>query len=64
MANVLDVLESVKALSSTPLGKIVEASKIQTKAETKPVEIETAVSQDSAESGPSEIEEKASEEKT
>jgi hypothetical protein len=62
MANVLDVLESVKASSSTPSGKIVEASKMQTKAETKPVEIETAVSQAIAEAGPSEIEEKASKE--
>jgi hypothetical protein len=71
MANVLDVLESVKALSSTPSGKIAEASKMQTEAETKSVEIETAVSQASAEAGPSElaekkpseIEEKATEEK-
>jgi hypothetical protein len=64
MANVLDVLESVKASSSTPSGKIVEASKIQIKAETKPVEVETAVSQASepAEKKPSEIEEKATEE--
>jgi hypothetical protein len=70
MANVLDVLESVKASSSTPLGKIVEASKIKIEAETKPVEAETAVSQASAEAGPSEpaekkpseIEEKAAEE--
>jgi hypothetical protein len=70
MANVLDVLESVKASSSTPLGKIVEASKMQIKAETKPAEVEAAVSQASAEAGPlesadkqpSEIEEKAAEE--
>jgi hypothetical protein len=44
MANVLDVLETVKALSSTPSGKIVEASKTQTKAETKPAEIGAAAS--------------------
>jgi hypothetical protein len=70
MANVLDVLESVKASSSTPSGKIAEASKMQIEAETKPVEIETAVSQASAKAGPSEpaekkpleIEEKAVEE--
>jgi hypothetical protein len=30
MANVLDVLETIKALSSTPSGKIAEASKMQT----------------------------------
>jgi hypothetical protein len=67
MANVLDVLETVKALSSTPSGKITEASKVQTEAETKPAEIEAAVIQDSTEAGtseltkkkPSEIEERA-----
>jgi hypothetical protein len=72
MANVLDVLETVKALSSTPSGKITEASKMQTEAETKPTEIGAIVSQASAEAGPSElaekkpseIEEKAIEEKT
>jgi hypothetical protein len=70
MANVLDVLETVKTLSSTPSGKIVEASKMQTEVETKPVEVEAAVSQASVEAGPSEpaeknpseIEEKAAEE--
>jgi nucleoid-associated protein YgaU len=70
MANVLDVLESVKASSSTPSGKIAEASKMQIKAETKLAEVEAAVSQASAEAGPSEsvekkpseIEEKAAEE--
>jgi hypothetical protein len=58
MANVLDVLETVKALSSTPSGKIAEASKMQTEAETKPAEIEVASSQASAEAGPSELVEK------
>jgi hypothetical protein len=70
MANVLDVLETVKALSSTPSGKIVGASKMQTEARTKPAKVEAAVSQASAEAGPlepaekkpSEIEEKAAEE--
>jgi hypothetical protein len=70
MANVLDVLETVKALSSTPSGKIAEASKMQIEAETKPAEIGAAVRQASAEAGPSEpaekkpseIEEKAAEE--
>jgi hypothetical protein len=54
MANVLDVLETVKTLSSTPSRKIVEASKAQTKAETKPTEIEAAVIQADTEAGPSE----------
>jgi hypothetical protein len=70
MASVLDVLESVKASSSIPSGKIAKASKMQIKAETKPAEVEAAVSQASAEVGPSkpaekkpsEIEEKAAEE--
>jgi hypothetical protein len=70
MASVLDVLESVKASSSIPSGKIVEASKIQIKAETRPAEVEGAASQASAEAGPSEpvdkqsseIEKKAAEE--
>jgi hypothetical protein len=58
MANVLDVLETVKALSSTPSGKIAEASKVQTKAKTKPAKIEAAVIQASTEAGPSELAEK------
>jgi hypothetical protein len=35
MANVLDVLETVKTLNSTPLMKIAEALKAQTEVETK-----------------------------
>jgi hypothetical protein len=70
MANVLDVLESVNASSSTPSGKIVEALKMQIEAETKSAEVEATVSQASAKDGPSEpaekkpseIEEKAAEE--
>jgi hypothetical protein len=58
MTNVLDVLETVKALSSTPSGKIAEASKMQTEVETKPTEVKAAVSQASAEAGPSEPAEK------
>jgi hypothetical protein len=58
MANVLDVLETVKALSSTPSGKIAEASKIETEAKTKPSKIEAAATQTSAEAGPSELAEK------
>jgi hypothetical protein len=58
MANVLDVLETVKTLSSTPSRKITEASKAQTETETKPAEIEAAVIQASTEAGPSELAEK------
>jgi hypothetical protein len=54
MASVLDVLESVKASSSIPSGKIAEASKMQIEAKTKLTEAEAAKSQASAEAGPSE----------
>jgi hypothetical protein len=71
MANVLDVLEIVKTLNSTPSRKTAEASKAQTEAKTKPAKIEAAVIQAGTEAGPSEpaekkpaeIEEKATEEK-
>jgi hypothetical protein len=69
MASVLDVLETVKASSSTP-GKIAKATKMQIEAKTKLTETEAAMSQASAEAGPSEpakkkpleIEEKAAKE--
>jgi hypothetical protein len=69
MANVLDVLETVKTLNSTPSRKIAEASKAQTEAETKLAEIEVAVIQadtearplESSETEPVVIEEKARE---
>jgi hypothetical protein len=67
MANVLDVLETVKTLNSTPSRKTAEASKARTEDETKPTKIEAAVIQagtkarpsEPAEKKPSEIEEKA-----
>jgi nucleoid-associated protein YgaU len=70
MVNVLDVLETVTALRSTPSRKIAEASKLQIKAETRPAEVEAVASQASAEAEPSkpadkqpsEFEEKAIEE--
>jgi hypothetical protein len=70
MASVLDVLETVKASSSIPSGKIAEASKIQIEAETRPAKVEGPVSRASAEAEPlepidkqpSEIEKKAAEE--
>jgi hypothetical protein len=45
MASVVDVLESVKASSSIPSGKIVEASKMQIEAKTKPAEVDGAMGQ-------------------
>jgi hypothetical protein len=71
MANVLDVLETVNTLNSTPSKKIAEASKAQTEVETEQAEIEAAVIQAGTKAGPLEpaeikptkIEEKATEEK-
>jgi hypothetical protein len=53
MASVLDVLETIKASSSTP-GKIAKASKVQIETKTKLTEVEATMSQASAEAGPSE----------
>jgi hypothetical protein len=71
MANVLDVLETVKTLNSTPSKKIVEASKAQTEVETEQAEIVAAVIQAGTKAGPLEpaeiklveIEERATEKK-
>ena len=61
MASVLDVLETIKASSSTP-GKIAKASKAQIEIETKLTEAEATMSQADAEAGPSEpAKEKSSE---
>jgi hypothetical protein len=57
MANVLDVLETVKTLNSTSSRKIAEASKAQTEAETEQAEIETAVIQADTEARPLELSE-------
>jgi hypothetical protein len=51
MASVLDVLETIKASSST-LGKIAKASKAQIETETKLTEVEATMSQADAEAGP------------
>jgi hypothetical protein len=53
MASVLDVLETIKASSSTP-GKIAKASKVQIETQTKLTEAEATMSQDDVEAGPSE----------
>jgi hypothetical protein len=61
MANVLDVLETIKASSSTP-GKVTKASKTQIEIETKLTEVEATMSRADAEAGPSEpTKEKSSE---
>jgi hypothetical protein len=51
MVNVLDALETIKTLRSTP-GKTAEASKAQT--ETKLIDVEATKSQAETEAGPSE----------
>jgi hypothetical protein len=53
MASVLDVLETIKASSSTPW-KIAKTSKAQIETETKLTEAEATMSQADAEAGPSE----------
>jgi hypothetical protein len=53
MASVLDVLETIKASSSTP-GKTAKASKAQIETKTKLTEVEAIMSQADAEAGPSE----------
>jgi hypothetical protein len=53
MASVLDVMETIKTSSST-LGKIAKASKIQIETEAKPTEAEASMSRADAEAGPSE----------
>jgi hypothetical protein len=61
MASVLDVLETIKASSSTP-GKVAKASKAQTETETKLTEAEATMSRADAKTGPSEpAKEKSSE---
>jgi hypothetical protein len=52
MASVLDVLETIKASSSTP-GKIAKASKTQIETETKLTEVEAILSQADAKAGTS-----------
>jgi hypothetical protein len=71
MVNVLDVLETTETLDPASTGKVAEASRVQTKADTKQIEVEAAGIEagtdagpsESAEKKPGEIEEKATEEK-
>jgi hypothetical protein len=72
MVNVLDVLETTETLNPASTGKVVEASKAQTEADSKQIEVEAVVIKAGTDAGPSEpakkkpavIEEKATEEKT
>jgi hypothetical protein len=71
MVNVLDVLETTETLNPACTGKVAEASKAQTEANTKQIVVEAAVIEAETDAGPlepadkkpAEIEEKATEEK-
>jgi hypothetical protein len=52
MVNVLDILETTDSISPAPTGKVVEADKTQPKADTKQIEVETAITQAEAEAEP------------
>jgi hypothetical protein len=58
MVNVLDVLETTETLNLACTGKVVEASKAQTEADTKQIEVEAAVIEDETDAGPSELNDK------
>jgi hypothetical protein len=71
MVNVLDILEITDSISPAPTGKVAEADKMQPKADTKQIEVETTITQAETEEGPivhdetkpAEFEEKTTEEK-
>jgi hypothetical protein len=52
MVNVLDVLETTKTLNLASTGKVAEASKAQTEADIKQVEVEAAVIEAETDVGP------------
>jgi hypothetical protein len=70
MVNVLDVLETTETLNPASIGKAAEASKAQTEADIKQIEVKAVVIEVETDAGPSEpadkkpaeIEEKATEE--
>jgi hypothetical protein len=51
MVNVLDVLETTDSISPAPTGKVAEADKMQPKADTKQIEVETTITQAETEAG-------------
>jgi hypothetical protein len=68
MVNVLDILETTDSISPTPIKKVAEVVKAQTKADTKQIEVEATMGIDTrpsepAEKNSAEIEEMATEEK-
>jgi hypothetical protein len=53
MVNVLDVLETSDSISLAPTEKVAEADKMQSKADTKQIEVEATITQAKTETGPS-----------
>jgi hypothetical protein len=58
MVNVLDVLETTETLNLASTGKVAEASRVQTEADTKQIEVEATVIEAGTDAGPSESAEK------
>jgi hypothetical protein len=58
MVNVLDVLETTETLNPASTGKVAEASRAQTEADTKQIEVKAAVIEARTDVGPSESAEK------
>jgi hypothetical protein len=52
MVNVLDILETTNSISPASAGKVTEADKMQPKADTKQIEVETTITQAETEAGP------------
>jgi hypothetical protein len=52
MVNVLDVLETTDSIGPAPTGKVAEAIRTQSKADTKQIEVETTLTQAEAEAEP------------
>jgi hypothetical protein len=52
MVNVLDVLETTDSISTAPTGKVAEADKTRTKADTNQIEVEATITQAETEAGP------------
>jgi hypothetical protein len=52
MVNVLDILETTDSISPAPTGKVAEADKTQSKADTKQIEVEATITQVETEARP------------
>jgi hypothetical protein len=52
LVNVLDILETTDSISPAPTGKVAEADKMEPKADTKKIEVETTITQAETEAEP------------